>query len=167
MFAAVFRDSPDGIVLVDAGSGVIMECNRAVRGYVGWDPERLVGRPFSVVYASGASGRSLVERVRLHGAVVEEGELLRIDGSRYAMQLRATAARWGEREAIVITLRDVRDRRDADAARRTAEAKYESIFAHAVEGIFQTTPDGRYLSANPALARISSVTRRPRSSSAG
>ncbi|MGB7445190.1 MAG: response regulator, partial [Coleofasciculaceae cyanobacterium] len=36
----------------------------------------------------------------------------------------------------------------------TAEAKYRSIFENAVEGIFQTTADGRYLSANPALARI-------------
>jgi Amt family ammonium transporter len=41
----------------------------------------------------------------------------------------------------------------ADALRQ-AEEKYRSIFENAVEGIFQTTPEGRYLSANPALARI-------------
>lgn len=35
-----------------------------------------------------------------------------------------------------------------------SEAKYRSIFENANEGIFQTTPDGRYLSANPALARM-------------
>lgn len=29
-----------------------------------------------------------------------------------------------------------------------------SLFEHAAEGIFQTTPDGKYLAANPALARI-------------
>ncbi len=34
------------------------------------------------------------------------------------------------------------------------EAKYYSMFENAVSGIFQTTPEGRYLSANPALARI-------------
>lgn len=34
------------------------------------------------------------------------------------------------------------------------EAKYRSIFENALEGIFQTTEDGRYLSANPALARM-------------
>jgi PAS domain S-box-containing protein len=39
-------------------------------------------------------------------------------------------------------------------ALREAEAKYRSIFENATEGIFQTTPDGRYLSANPALARM-------------
>ncbi|HEY9844981.1 MAG TPA: diguanylate cyclase, partial [Candidatus Caenarcaniphilales bacterium] len=37
---------------------------------------------------------------------------------------------------------------------RQAEAKYRSIFENATEGIFQTTPEGRYLNANPALARI-------------
>jgi PAS domain S-box-containing protein len=35
-----------------------------------------------------------------------------------------------------------------------AEAKYRSIFENAVEGIYQSTPDGRFLVVNPALARI-------------
>src|SRR5438552_2707101 len=35
-----------------------------------------------------------------------------------------------------------------------AEEKYHGIFDHLVEGIFQTSPDGRYLMANAALARI-------------
>ena len=38
--------------------------------------------------------------------------------------------------------------------RKQAEEKYRSIFLNAIEGIFQTTPDGRYLRANPALAKI-------------
>ncbi|MEO6028555.1 MAG: PAS domain S-box protein, partial [Candidatus Binatia bacterium] len=33
-------------------------------------------------------------------------------------------------------------------------AKYRSIVENAVAGMFQTSPDGRYLTANPALARI-------------
>ncbi len=43
---------------------------------------------------------------------------------------------------------------DALEATRAAEAKYRSIFEKAGEGIFQTSADGRYLSANPALSRI-------------
>ena len=39
-------------------------------------------------------------------------------------------------------------------ALRTAESKYRSIFENVVEGIFQTTPDGRYISVNPMLAHI-------------
>lgn len=34
------------------------------------------------------------------------------------------------------------------------EQRYRGIFLNAIEGIFQTTPDGRYLGVNPALARI-------------
>ncbi|WP_322675759.1 ATP-binding protein [Nostoc sp. DedQUE02] len=37
---------------------------------------------------------------------------------------------------------------------KVAEAKYRTIFENAVEGIFQSSPDGRYITANPALARI-------------
>lgn len=35
-----------------------------------------------------------------------------------------------------------------------AEAKYRSIFENAIEGIFQSTPHGTYITANPALANI-------------
>src|SRR5260370_41818636 len=35
-----------------------------------------------------------------------------------------------------------------------AEARYRGIFETAVDGTFQTPPDGRMLSANPMLARI-------------
>lgn len=35
-----------------------------------------------------------------------------------------------------------------------AEQKYRDIFQNSVSGIFQTTPEGRYLSVNPALIRI-------------
>jgi len=46
------------------------------------------------------------------------------------------------------------ERHRADAALLAAEEKYRGIFEHIVEGIFQTSPEGRYLSANAALARI-------------
>ena len=49
-----------------------------------------------------------------------------------------------------------RELREADVRRerRQAEAKYRSIFENSVEGIFQTTVDGRFLTANPAMARM-------------
>src|SRR5215467_3886019 len=46
------------------------------------------------------------------------------------------------------------ERHRLDMALLNAEAKYHSVFDHLVEGIFQTTPDGHYLMANAALARI-------------
>lgn len=38
--------------------------------------------------------------------------------------------------------------------RKQAEAQYQSIFENAVEGIFQMSLDGKYISANPALSTI-------------
>jgi PAS domain S-box-containing protein len=42
----------------------------------------------------------------------------------------------------------------AAAALQAAEDKYRAIFDNAIEGIFQTTADGGYISANSKLARI-------------
>lgn len=49
---------------------------------------------------------------------------------------------------------DITERKQAVEALARAEAKYRSIFENAVEGIFQLAPDGHYLSANPALAKL-------------
>jgi PAS domain S-box-containing protein len=46
------------------------------------------------------------------------------------------------------------ERHRMDMALQAAEEKYHGIFDHLMEGIFQTTPEGRYLLANAALARI-------------
>ncbi len=39
-------------------------------------------------------------------------------------------------------------------ARKQAEQKYWTIFENSMEGIFQSSPQGRYLSLNPAMARL-------------
>jgi PAS domain S-box-containing protein len=49
---------------------------------------------------------------------------------------------------------EVLERQRAEEAARVAEARYRGIFENATEGIFQSTPDGHYISANVALARI-------------
>jgi len=49
---------------------------------------------------------------------------------------------------------EIAQRQQVEEALREAEAKYRSIFENAIEGIFQTTPAGDFIRANPALARI-------------
>ncbi len=46
-------------------------------------------------------------------------------------------------------------RKKAAAAVKASEEKYRNIFENATEGIFQSTRDGRFLSINPAMARMS------------
>ncbi|MHC1727806.1 MAG: PAS domain S-box protein [Syntrophobacteraceae bacterium] len=52
------------------------------------------------------------------------------------------------------SLRDISERKLMEKAVVEAEVKYRGIFENALMGIFQTTPAGRFLSANMALARI-------------
>jgi len=44
--------------------------------------------------------------------------------------------------------------RSANKKMRQATEKYRSIFVHAIEGIYQIKPDGRFINANPALAKM-------------
>jgi PAS domain S-box-containing protein len=49
---------------------------------------------------------------------------------------------------------DITELEKTKEAHRAAEQKYQQIIENAGEGIFQTTPEGSYLMANPALARM-------------
>jgi len=54
----------------------------------------------------------------------------------------------------VASLLDITERKQADIELRRSEKRFRGIFENAVEGIFQVTPDGRLVTANPALATI-------------
>ena len=76
------------------------------------------------------------------------------DGNKLPVQVRARLLVLDGRNTVMVVCREagaasVQDDRTADV-----ERKYRSIFENAVEGIYQSTPDGRVLSANPALARM-------------
>lgn len=60
----------------------------------------------------------------------------------------------GKVEAIEGFIQDITARKSSDQSLQEAEQRYRSIFENTVEGIFQTTPQGQYISANPALAKI-------------
>jgi PAS domain S-box-containing protein len=49
---------------------------------------------------------------------------------------------------------DITERKRVEEELRQSEKRYRSIFENAVEGIFQTTLDGKYITVNPALARM-------------
>jgi PAS domain S-box-containing protein len=51
-------------------------------------------------------------------------------------------------------LMDVTESRELQESLQKAEERYRSIFENAAEGIYQSTPDGKLLTANPSLAKI-------------
>jgi PAS domain S-box-containing protein len=57
-------------------------------------------------------------------------------------------------DRLSVYVHDITDRKQMEAALQQAEEKYRNIYENATEGIFQTSREGRFLSANPSLARI-------------
>ncbi|HEX7724073.1 MAG TPA: PAS domain S-box protein [Pyrinomonadaceae bacterium] len=55
---------------------------------------------------------------------------------------------------VTCVFQDITERKAASDALNEAERHYREIFENAGEGIFQSTPAGRYIAANPALARM-------------
>jgi PAS domain S-box-containing protein len=90
-------------------------------------------------------------------------------GQRFAVQYRIVCKtgllKWVVERGVAIRdemgegviegfIEDITTRRQTLEALEEAELRYRNIFEHASEGIFQSTRDGRYLAANPALARL-------------
>ncbi len=55
---------------------------------------------------------------------------------------------------VVGTITDIEKRKRAESALREAEQSFRSIFENSVSGLYQISPDGRFISANSAMADI-------------
>ncbi len=100
--------------------------------------------------------RSVREALYEREQVQIEYRIVRPDGEVRIVQTRYEVSYEEEGKPFWLsgTVQDITERREAEEERRRAEENYRSIFENAVEGIFQSTVDGRFLAANPALARM-------------
>jgi two-component system, cell cycle sensor histidine kinase and response regulator CckA len=57
-------------------------------------------------------------------------------------------------KSVMAVIRDVSERKGTEEALRASQENYRAIFENTVLGIAQVTLDGRYLSLNPAMARM-------------
>jgi PAS domain S-box-containing protein len=149
--------SPVPIIALDPEGNVIM-WNPAAEQVFGWSEREVMGKPNPVVPESTAEASRLLYDRLLAGETVRGVELRRRkrDGSEVSISLSA-APLWdetGKVKGIIKFLTDITESKRVEQALRAAEEKYRSIFENSLEGIYQVTPEGRYLSANPALARM-------------
>ncbi|PSB32177.1 EAL domain-containing protein [Stenomitos frigidus] len=150
---AAIEASTEGIALLDV-SGAFVYLNQAHAQLFGYDhTAALIGKNWRLLHGSTAVQRyesEIVPALQQYGRWQGDAIAQRRDGSTFAEELSVTLLKDG----LLCVCRDVSERKQAEAALKQAEEKYRSIFENAVEGIFQTTPEGHYLTANSMLAKL-------------
>ena len=168
-FRSLSEASLEAIVFIE--DGIIVDANEALSRLFSYEDEDLRGRPATDFIVPDRRPFT-DERMRTRTEGVYETLGLRKDWSEFPIEvnprefeidgrkLRISAVRdLTERKKIEKQLKDYQEGLEKLVEERTnelkqSEGKYRNIFMNAMEGIYQSTPDGRLLSANPALASI-------------
>ncbi len=154
---ALTENNPLGIVVLDVQHRVLM-CNPAFETLFGYQQSEILGADLdSLLAPHGAmkEAAALTRRSNAGNVVREKAKRLRRNGSLVDVQiLGVPISADGKLIGSFGMYEDITERRRAEQAQREAEERFRSLFENATEGIFQTTTDGRYLSVNPALARM-------------
>ena len=132
----IVRTTPDiDLILMDINLG---------RGMDGTEAAEIIlkEKDIPILFLSSYTQAEVVqktEKIVSYGYVVKSsGETVLITSIKMAFKLSDAYQRLKEREEALYQ----------------AEKKYRSIFESVIEGIFQITPEERYLTVNPQLARI-------------
>jgi len=158
-YRSIVELAPTGIVTIDL-KGVVTSCNRAFEEMAGYEEQEMIGRHFSKLPPAKLS--DVPQYIRMFRSILAgrpvapfETTWSRKDGTIRAGEIRvATMTRDDKLWGIQVIVQDITDRKAAESELRASEIRYRSLFEDAVLGIYQTTPDGRILAANPALVRM-------------
>ncbi|MBN1546022.1 MAG: PAS domain S-box protein [Syntrophaceae bacterium] len=160
-FRIIFETSRDAIMLLDRGG--FFECNQACLDMYGctskeqfvskhpgeWSPLRQEDGRDSLEAA-----RERIEKALEEGTHAFEWTHKRLDGTVFPAEVLLSRSEYGGRTVLQATVRDISERKKVEERLKESEEKYRNMFENAVEGIYQSTPDGRVLSVNPAQARL-------------
>lgn len=147
----IFEVSEDGIILF---------LNQAWAKITGFEFERSIGRNlFDLIYAQDQEEqkRNFSQLMKGQKKAYRAFTKLRCADGRYrTIEIAFSMLRQDENSDLraVGTITDVEERRRAERALGEAEQKYRTIVENAASGIYQVTPEGQFLSANPAFAKI-------------
>ncbi len=154
ILSTILENDPSGVVLIDPG-GVFQYVNpefTSITGYTLGDVPTLQ-EWYRAAYPDPEYRRKVSEAFRTRRTLHDkrwdaEFTVACKDGQAKDIEFRSAFIKDGE----VSVLNDVTVRRKAEKSLAESERKYRHIFENAVEGIFQTTPEGRFISVNPAFA---------------
>lgn len=154
---ALTENNPLAVVAVDLDRRVKM-CNPAFERLFGFSFEEIRGKELDSLIAP-AGGRD--EMVSLLDRAMD-GEIVRLTTKRRRrngslVDVRAIGVPLfvdGKLTGTFGLYEDISEQSRAEEAQRRAEKKYKRIFENAVEGFFESTPEGRFVTVNPAMARI-------------
>jgi len=154
--ATVFHEALDAILLIDPHSGRILHANRAVERVLQYPPADLIGRSMAALrpVAPVTPHEPLLADIHVHGPVFAELDVCRADGSICVMDLTATLSAWGKQTVIIATLRDVTERRRADAELRMLSSAVEQ----SPSLVMVTDPAGAIQYVNPKFTAVTGYT---------
>ncbi len=143
------------ILIVARSSGKIETVNPACLELFGYSQEELVGNSIATIVCdaqflqqSMSGGCKFLQNIEVTCKTKSNTELI------VSFSCSAIAGNTPNECDFVYIGRDITERLRSEREKKEAEENYRHIFENAIEGIFQSTPDGRFLSANPALAKI-------------
>lgn len=153
-------DSVTDIIFETSTDGRILFLNNTWEKITGFSTERSIGRNiFDMLYMQDQAEQKNNFALLVKGTKQSYRAFTRLrtsDGTFRAVELAVSMIRQDENNMlrVVGTITDVEERRRAERALSEAEKKYRAMVENAASGIYQVTPEGHYLSANNAMARI-------------
>lgn len=148
----VWSASPDGLQVIDV--------NGAFAGLYGRTEEEYRANPRIWIEAVHPEDRKIAEdsaeALLKNGQTVAEYRIVRPDGTVRWINDRKSLIYDDQGNVVQIggVANDITARKQTEEALLQAQAKYRTIFEHATEAITQTSPEGLYITANPAAARM-------------
>ena len=160
-YQTLFDNANDGIFLLK--KDIIIDCNRKFLTIFGCTREQIIGQTmyrFSPPFQP--DGRNSKEKAIEKGKAAISGipqffewQHCRYDGTLFDAEVSLNRIEIDkDRLLLQAIVRDVSERREVENKLRVSEEKYRSIFENAIEGIFQTTPEGRVITANSTFANM-------------